>query len=158
MKNSPSEITERLKMEQALQKSKEQLRILASQILSAQENERKRVALEVHDVLGSSLSAIKFKAEEALRISPRTEPRIFPNPWRPSSPSSRIRLKRPAEFRPIYGLLFSTTWAFWPPFPGSAGDLKRFTPASRLNKRLPSGKRRCRIILRSFFLELPRRP
>ena len=66
-----AEITERLKMEQALQKSREQLRILASQILSAQEIERKRVALEVHDVLGSSLSAIKFKAEEALGHLPQ---------------------------------------------------------------------------------------
>ena len=60
------EIAERLKMEQALEDSKKQLRILASQILSAQENERKRIALEVHDVLGASLSAIKFKVEEAL--------------------------------------------------------------------------------------------
>ena len=65
------EIVERLKMEQALQESKEQLRILASQILSAQENERKRIALEVHDVLGSSLSAIKFKAEEAMLHLPK---------------------------------------------------------------------------------------
>ncbi len=65
------EIAERLKMEQALQESKKQLRILASQILSAQENERKRIALEVHDVLGSSLSAIKFKAEEALGHLPK---------------------------------------------------------------------------------------
>jgi signal transduction histidine kinase len=60
-------LSERLKMEQALQESKKQLRILASQILTAQENERKRISLEVHDVLGSSLSAIKFKAEEALQ-------------------------------------------------------------------------------------------
>ena len=65
------EIAERLENEQALQASKEQLRILASQILSAQENERKRIALEVHDVLGSSLSAIKFKAEEALLHLPK---------------------------------------------------------------------------------------
>ncbi len=65
------EIVERLKIEQALQESKEQLRILASQILSAQENERKRIALEVHDVLGSSLSAIKFKVEEAMLHLPK---------------------------------------------------------------------------------------
>ena len=65
------EIAERFKMEQALQKSKEQLQILASQILSAQENERRRIALEVHDVLGSSLSAIKFKVEEALYHLPK---------------------------------------------------------------------------------------
>ncbi len=53
-----------------LEQSKEQLRVLASQILTAQENERKRIALEIHDVLGSSLSAIKFKAEEALSCLP----------------------------------------------------------------------------------------
>ena len=70
-KELTAEIAERLKMEQALQKSKKQLQILASQILSAQESERKRVALEVHDVLGSSLSAIKFKAEEALGHLPQ---------------------------------------------------------------------------------------
>jgi PAS domain S-box-containing protein len=64
-------IAERLKMEQILQESKEQLRILASQILSAQEKERKRIAGEVHDVLGSSLSAIKFKVEEALLHLPQ---------------------------------------------------------------------------------------
>ena len=67
------EIAERLKMEQALTESKKQLQILASKILSAQENERKRIALEVHDVLGSSLSAIKFKAEEALLHLPKDE-------------------------------------------------------------------------------------
>ncbi len=65
------EIDERLKMVQALQESKEQLRILAAQVLSAQENERKRIALEIHDVLGSNLSAIKFKAEEALQHLPK---------------------------------------------------------------------------------------
>ena len=60
------EIIERQKAEEALQRSEDQLRSLATQILSAQEIERKRIALEVHDVLGSSLSAIKFKVEEAL--------------------------------------------------------------------------------------------
>ena len=74
------EIVERLKMEQALQESKEQLRILASQILSAQENERKRIALEVHDVLGSSLSAIKFKAEEAMLHLPKDGPSDISRP------------------------------------------------------------------------------
>jgi signal transduction histidine kinase len=65
------EIVERQKMEEALLESKEQLRILASKILTAQEDERKRVALEVHDILGSSLSAIKFKVEEALINVPK---------------------------------------------------------------------------------------
>jgi PAS domain S-box-containing protein len=60
------EIAERLKMEQVLQESRNQLRALASQILSAQENERKRIGREVHDVLGSALSAIKFKIEHVI--------------------------------------------------------------------------------------------
>ena len=74
------EIEERQRAEQALQESKEQLRILASQILSAQENERKRIALEVHDVLGSSLSAIKFKAEEAMLHLPKDGPSDISRP------------------------------------------------------------------------------
>jgi PAS domain S-box-containing protein len=61
-----AEIEQHKQSEEALQESKKQLRILASQIITAQENERKRIALEVHDILGSSLSAIKFKVEEAL--------------------------------------------------------------------------------------------
>jgi signal transduction histidine kinase len=60
------EIAEHQKAKEALQESEKQLRYLASQLLTAHEDERKRIALEVHDVLGSSLSAIKFKVEEAL--------------------------------------------------------------------------------------------
>lgn len=67
------EIVDHRKAEEALRQSKEQLRVLASQILTAQEDERKRIALEVHDVLGSSLSAIKFKVEEALVNIPKDE-------------------------------------------------------------------------------------
>ncbi|MBI5602887.1 MAG: PAS domain S-box protein [Deltaproteobacteria bacterium] len=67
------DITQRKQLEEDLLESKRQLRILASQILFAQENERKRIAQEVHDILGSSLSAIKFKAEEALHHLPKDE-------------------------------------------------------------------------------------
>ena len=49
----------------------ETLRNLSSKLMSVHEYERKRIALEVHDVLGSSLSAIKFKAEEALQHLPQ---------------------------------------------------------------------------------------
>ncbi len=72
LRKSKEELEVRVRERTAeLAQSKEQLRILASQILSAQENERKRIALAVHDVLGSSLSAIKFKAEEALLHLPK---------------------------------------------------------------------------------------
>jgi signal transduction histidine kinase len=47
-----------------LKRSEEELRLLSSQLLTAEENERGRIARELHDGLGQSLSAIKFKLEE----------------------------------------------------------------------------------------------
>jgi signal transduction histidine kinase len=60
------DITERKKKEQTLVESEERLRLVSLQLLNAQEEERKRIASEMHDTLGSSLSAINFKAEAAL--------------------------------------------------------------------------------------------
>ena len=47
-----------------LAKRNEELRQLSRKLLSAHEEERKRIAGEIHDTLGSYLGAIKFKAEE----------------------------------------------------------------------------------------------
>lgn len=60
------DVTERRKAEQALRASKEELRRLSVRILSAQEAERARIARELHDSLGQSLSAVKFSMEGAL--------------------------------------------------------------------------------------------
>jgi signal transduction histidine kinase len=43
-----------------------ELRRLSSELLSIQEEERKRIALEVHDGIGQSLSAVKYRVEAAL--------------------------------------------------------------------------------------------
>jgi len=59
------DISERKQAEEALKKSEEELRLLSSQLLTAQENERGRIARELHDGIGQSLSAIKFKLEDA---------------------------------------------------------------------------------------------
>ncbi|MCL5406204.1 MAG: response regulator [Deltaproteobacteria bacterium] len=48
------------RIEEELKESKEELKLLASQLLRAQEDERKRIAREIHDSIGSSLSAVKF--------------------------------------------------------------------------------------------------
>lgn len=60
------DITEHKRTEEALQDSERRLRDLSSRLLVAQEEERKRVARELHDSIGSSLSAIKFGIEKAL--------------------------------------------------------------------------------------------
>jgi PAS domain S-box-containing protein len=60
------DVTDRKRAEDALQESEDQLRRLSSQLLNVQEEERKRIAMELHDSTGQSLAAIKFVAENAL--------------------------------------------------------------------------------------------
>jgi PAS domain S-box-containing protein len=50
-----------------LARTNETLRYLSSRLLSAQEDERKRVAGEIHDTLGACLSGIRFKVEKAMQ-------------------------------------------------------------------------------------------
>lgn len=61
------EITERKRMEGALVESEKTLKILSSHLFTAQEDERKRLAHELHDGVGQFLSAIKFCAENLLK-------------------------------------------------------------------------------------------
>lgn len=59
--------TERKRAESILRKSERELRLLSSKTLEAQENERKRVARELHDGIGQALTGIKFTLENGLR-------------------------------------------------------------------------------------------
>jgi signal transduction histidine kinase len=61
-------ILDRRKIEESLLQSQNELRLLSSQLLTAEENERKRIAAELHDGIGQSLSAIKFGVENAVKI------------------------------------------------------------------------------------------
>ncbi len=61
------DMTKRRKAEEALRHSDKELRILSNQLLSTEENERKRIARELHDGIGQALSAIKFRVENSLR-------------------------------------------------------------------------------------------
>ena len=55
------DITERKRTETVLKQSEENMRYLASQLLSAQEDERKRLSRELHDELGHALLALKLQ-------------------------------------------------------------------------------------------------
>jgi PAS domain S-box-containing protein len=60
------DITERNQIEMALKESEKQQRLLSSQVLLALENERGRVAQELHDGIGQYLSAIKYRVEHLI--------------------------------------------------------------------------------------------
>lgn len=60
------DITERRQAEEKVKLAGKQMRELSRKILDAQEDERKRVAQEIHDSIGGHLAAIKFALEEKL--------------------------------------------------------------------------------------------
>ena len=49
-----------------MRKSETEQRLLSSRLLTAQEEERKHIAMELHDSIGASLAAVKFAAENSL--------------------------------------------------------------------------------------------
>jgi PAS domain S-box-containing protein len=61
------DITERKEAAEMLQRSQEELRRLSAQLLSVQEEESKRIARELHDGIGQSLSALKFLLESHIQ-------------------------------------------------------------------------------------------
>jgi signal transduction histidine kinase len=44
------------------------LRLLSAELMSAQEQERKRIAQELHDAIGQSMSAVKYSLERVLQM------------------------------------------------------------------------------------------
>ena len=60
------ETTQRKQMEESLQESRKELRLLSAQLLTAQENERKWIAQELHDSIGQTLAAVKFSLERKI--------------------------------------------------------------------------------------------
>lgn len=59
------EISEREELEKTLRASEQQVRFFAAQCLTVQEQERKRIAGELHDSLASMLVAVKYRLEKA---------------------------------------------------------------------------------------------
>jgi len=79
-----NEIMRRESAEQALRRSRNELATLSRRQIAAQENERKRIARELHDSVGQQLSAIKYSLE---RIEPALQSR---------TPESQLQVLRRA--------------------------------------------------------------
>jgi PAS domain S-box-containing protein len=63
------DVTERRRAELALQESRQELRALAGRLISAEEQERKRISRELHDDLNQKLACLAFDAD-GLRMMP----------------------------------------------------------------------------------------
>ncbi len=62
------DVSERKRVEGGLRQSENRLRALSERLLTVQEDERKRVALDLHDSLSAILAAIKYNIEGAIQL------------------------------------------------------------------------------------------
>ncbi len=69
-RGSNRDITKRKQAEESLRESEHQLRSLSSQILTAQETERRRIAREIHDEMGGALAVLKLRTSQVERSLP----------------------------------------------------------------------------------------
>jgi len=67
------EIARRRAAEECLRDSKVELEALSDRLVSAQEEERKRIAQDLHDSVGQGMSAIKYSLERASLLAHRAE-------------------------------------------------------------------------------------
>lgn len=71
--NTLASIILRREAEEAVRDSERRLRFLSTQLLNAQENERKQIARDLHDGVGQMLSALKFMIEDLVHQKDRGE-------------------------------------------------------------------------------------
>jgi signal transduction histidine kinase len=68
-----NEVARRERAEEELRASRNNLALLSEQLIQAQEVERRRIAVELHDSVGQSLSAIKYTLERAIIMMQRPD-------------------------------------------------------------------------------------
>ena len=64
-----SDITDQKQAEEAMRESEKQLRFLSAKLLTVQEEERSRLAQQLHDSIGQTLVAIKFGVENIVKMT-----------------------------------------------------------------------------------------
>jgi signal transduction histidine kinase len=69
------EVARRREAEKLLRASQVELKALSERLMNAHEDERKRIAQDLHDSIGQSLSAIKYSLERAQVLARRQEPK-----------------------------------------------------------------------------------
>ncbi len=75
-----NDVTERRQAEEVLKESEERLRKLSGYLQKVQEEERKRIALEVHDELGQQLTVLKIEAALVQKAALRFDKMIETGP------------------------------------------------------------------------------
>jgi PAS domain S-box-containing protein len=68
-----TDLTEQKQNEKVIRESQRQCKFLSDQLLVAQENERQRIAKDLHDSIGQALSAIKYRVENAIGLFGKSE-------------------------------------------------------------------------------------
>ncbi len=95
---------------QTVKESEKQLKYLTSQLITAQEDERRRVAHDIHDSLGSQLSAVKFKIEDFFKIMPGASESITAALQEAISESRRIQMDLHPSILDDLGIAPTLTW------------------------------------------------
>ena len=101
--------------EEALQKSRDQLRALAARAQTVREEERTRVAREIHDELGQALTAIKIVLSSLMRDLPADKKQQFESILKLADETIQSVRRISTELRPAIldavGLVAAVEWA-----------------------------------------------
>ena len=107
---------ERKRSEKALRESQKQLKYLSAQLLRVQENERQRIAAELHDDIGQVLTAIKFGIENSIRqlqigtATPKTLESMIPLVQNAIEEVRRIYTQLRPSLLDDFGIIATLAW------------------------------------------------
>jgi signal transduction histidine kinase len=112
--------SECLKAKVAWCTSQTELQLVSARLLEIQESERRRIAIDLHDVLGQSLTMIKISLDESLQLLAGNEPEVVAESLRrliPKVKDALAEVRRVAmDLRPSIlddlGIFATLSWFF----------------------------------------------